>query len=159
MVLQFIDSIKKYTKKINVIKTMIGVPGYFWYLTNSVFVWVKFHKCYHGSWPFQRGHDSTLFGLLLLWKRWPGWQFANCKETIHVYMRHQTIHWLVQIIACRLFGTKPLSEIMLTYYHWTLRTKFSEISTKIKYFCLNNMRLKMSSAEWRSFCFHLYVKS
>ena len=145
------------TQKANVIRTMKGVPGYFWYLTSSVFVSVNFHKCYHGSWPFQRGHGSTLFGLLLLWKRWPGWQFANCKETIRVYMPHQAIHRLVQIIDCRLFDTKPLSEIMLTYYYWTLRNKIqwnfhqNKIFLPLQY-ASENVVCKMAGILFPSLC-------
>ena len=40
----------------------------------------------------------------------------NSLRPSDTYMRHQARPWLVQIMACRLFGTKPLSEPML-YYH------------------------------------------
>ena len=33
-------------------------------------------------------------------------------------MRHGTVSSLVQAMSCRLFGTKPLPEPMMTYCQW-----------------------------------------
>ena len=38
-------------------------------------------------------------------------------------MRHQTRPSLLQIMICRLFGAKPLSETMLYHFNWTLKNK------------------------------------
>ena len=55
---------------------------------------------------------------------------------------------LVQIMACRLAGTKPLSEPMKG-------TNFNEIFIKIQQFFFQENGLKMSSAKWRPFCLGL----
>ena len=39
----------------------------------------------------------------------------NSLRPSDAYMRHQTMSSLVQIMACRLLGTKPLSETKLNY--------------------------------------------
>ena len=57
---------------------------------------------------------------------------------------------LVQILACRLDGAKPLSEPMLTYCQ--LGTYFSEILFDIQIFSFKKMRWNMSSEKWRPFC-------
>ena len=64
-------------------------------------------------------------------------------------MRYQTRPSLVQIMACRLLGAKPLSGTMLDYCELDFRTYFSEILIKIQNFSLNNVHLKMSSAKFR----------
>ena len=66
------------------------------------------------------------------------------------YMRYKTRPSLVQIMVCRLFGNKPLSNRVL---HCQLDS-FSQISIEIQTF---QMRLKMSSAKWRPFCLVLYA--
>ena len=64
-------------------------------------------------------------------------------------MRRKIGSVLVQIMACRLFGVKPLSKpnagLLLI---GTLGTNFSEILIKIKNFSFT----KISSAKWRPFC-------
>ena len=47
------------------------------------------------------------------------------------YMRHWIGWALVQIMACRLFGAKPLSKQMQGYFNETLGTYFGEILVKI----------------------------
>ena len=68
------------------------------------------------------------------------------------YMRQWIGSALVQIMACRLFSTKPLYEPMLTLLNGTLRTNLSEILIKIKNFSFTKMNLKISSVKWRPFC-------
>ena len=41
--------------------------------------------------------------------------------------------------------------------NWTLRTNFSEILSEIDTFSFKQMRLKISSGKWRSYCLGLYV--
>ena len=53
---------------------------------------------------------------------------------------------LVQIMACNIFGTKPLSIPMLRYCH---SVKFL---VKIRNFSFTKMHLKISSAKWQPFC-------
>ena len=61
-------------------------------------------------------------------------------------------------MACRLVGTKPLSEPMLEYIvNVILRNKFNEILIKIRTFPFKKMHLKMSSAKWQTFCLILNV--
>ena len=60
---------------------------------------------------------------------------------------------LVQIMACCLFGTKPLSKQMLGYCELDPRgTNFSEILIKIQNFSFTKMHLKISSVKRRPFC-------
>ena len=54
-------------------------------------------------------------------------------------------------------GAKPLSDPMLEYTYGPLGTNFSEISIEILTFSFKKMRLKLSSAKWRPFCFGLIV--
>ena len=56
---------------------------------------------------------------------------------------------LVQIMACCLFGTKPLSKLMLGYCQLDA---LGQISIKIQNFSFMKMHLKLSSAKWRPFC-------
>ena len=55
-------------------------------------------------------------------------------------------------MACRLFGTKPLSEPILVYVYLTRRKKISENVIEIPTFSFNKMRLKMSPAKRSPFC-------
>ena len=59
-------------------------------------------------------------------------------------------------MACRLDGTKPLSEPMLEYQNRTL-ANFSEILSEILPFSFQKMLLNMSSAKWRLFLLGLNV--
>ena len=59
---------------------------------------------------------------------------------------------LVQIMACRLFGAKPLSEQMLTYFQLAPQEQTSvKIWIKIQFFLFKKMFLKKSSAKLRPF--------
>ena len=71
------------------------------------------------------------------------------------YMRQWIGSALVQIMACRLLSTKPLSEPMLGYCQldpWEQIWNFGEISIKIQNFSLVKMHLKILSAKWQPFC-------
>ena len=77
----------------------------------------------------------------------------NSLKLSGAYMRRQTLTSLVLIMACRLLGTKPLSEPMLVYcYLEPSNTHFSEIGIEILTFPFKKIQLKMSSANWRPFC-------
>ena len=69
-------------------------------------------------------------------------QCVNSTPPSATYMRHWTRSALVQIMACRLFGAKPLPEPMLT---------FREIRLKFQNFSYMKMHLKMLCAKWRPF--------
>ena len=70
------------------------------------------------------------------------------------YKCQWTVSALVQIMACRLYGTKPLSEPMLDHYQldpWEQSSvKFFLI--KIQNFSFMKMHVKISSVEWGPFC-------
>ena len=69
------------------------------------------------------------------------------------YIRRWTVSALVQVMACRLGGAKPLSEPMMTYCPWDPKEHISmKFYLKFKYFHLKKMRLNMSSTKWRPFC-------
>ena len=60
---------------------------------------------------------------------------------------------LVQIIACHLFGAKPLSEPNAGLLSiGPLGTNFSEILIKLQNFSFTKIRLKTLSAKWWPFC-------
>ena len=65
-------------------------------------------------------------------------------------MRRRIRPALIQIMICRLFGTKPLSKPMLGYCQ--LGTNFSEILIKIRNFLFRKMVLKCRLPKWRPFC-------
>ena len=68
-------------------------------------------------------------------------------------MHHWTGSSLVQVMACRLFGAKPLPEPMLTYCQFVpFRTNFSKIVMEVQ--TLTKMHLKMST-QWWLFCLSL----
>ena len=63
-------------------------------------------------------------------------------------MRHCAGSSSVHVIACRLFGAKPLAEPMMTYCqldNWEQSS--ANFSLKLKYFHWQKLRLNMSSAE------------
>ena len=72
-------------------------------------------------------------------------------------MRSLAKESLVQTMAYRLFGTKPLSESS-HISNWTLGIHLSEIWTEICKFQYNKMGLKLSFAKWRPkrrpYCFY-----
>ena len=60
-------------------------------------------------------------------------------------------------MACRLIGTKTLSETMMVYCSLEhLGLSFNGISMKIQDFSFTKMHLKMSE-KWRQFCLRLIV--
>ena len=60
-------------------------------------------------------------------------------------MHHWTGSALVQVMACRLFGTKPSPEQMLSI--GLLGTNFSETQIRILSFSFKKMHLKLSSVK------------
>ena len=68
--------------------------------------------------------------------------FLNSSRPTAAYKRRCTGSALVQILACRMFGGKPLPEPMLTYCQLD---PWKQTSMRFEY-------LKMSSAKWRPFC-------
>ena len=72
-----------------------------------------------------------------------------------LYMRQWTGSASVQLVNCRLFGTKPLPELMLIYcqFGWTLRNEHQwNTNWKILNFSFMEMPLKISSAKCQPFC-------
>ena len=68
-------------------------------------------------------------------------------------MRQWIASALVQIMACRLFGVKPLSVPMLDYHKLDSWEQASLVFfIKIHNFSFAKMHLKISSAKWRPFC-------
>ena len=60
---------------------------------------------------------------------------------------------LIQIMACCLFGTKPLVKTNAGLLSiGPLQTNFSEVLIKLQNFSLTKVLLKMSSAKWQPFC-------
>ena len=69
-------------------------------------------------------------------------------------MRQSSGSALIQIMACRLFDTKPLSEPALVYNKsiGTLGTTFSEMLIASHIFSLKKMHLNISSVNWWPCC-------
>ena len=57
----------------------------------------------------------------------------NSLKPCAAYMRQWTNSALVQVMAYRLFGAKPLPKPMLVYYQWTLGNKFQSDWNSISY--------------------------
>ena len=76
------------------------------------------------------------------------WQLFNSFPLSAAYMLQGIGSALVQIMACRLFCTKPLSKPTLGYY----KLDVSEILVKNWTFSFKKMCLKMLSAKWLPFC-------
>ena len=76
------------------------------------------------------------------------WQIIlfNSLKPSDTYMRLYNISTLLQILACRLFGAKPLTESMLPYYQLNPNEHPSEILFKVQKFSFKEMSVK-----WRSF--------
>ena len=65
---------------------------------------------------------------------------------------------MVQIMACRLLGTKPLSEPMITYNELAPKEQNSvKFLIKIRTFPFTKMRLKMPPGKWWLCCLGLNV--
>ena len=68
-------------------------------------------------------------------------------------MHQQTESALVQVMACRLFGSKPLPEPMLAYSQLDhSKQNISEFRIKIQTLLFMKMLLKMTSVGWQPFC-------
>ena len=69
------------------------------------------------------------------------------------YTHHRTGSELVQEMARRLFGARPLPEPMLPYCQLVPRNKsHRHFLVEILTFSFKKMHLKVSSAKWRPFC-------
>ena len=79
-------------------------------------------------------------------------QSFNSSPPSATYMCQWIGSALVQMMACRLFGAKPLSKPMLGYCQLPHRNKVSEISIKIEKFSFTKMHLKIWSVKWWPFC-------
>ena len=71
------------------------------------------------------------------------------------YVRKWNIPSLLQIMACRLFGTKPFSEPMLHIIKCIPRNIFQWNFIENSKVSIQRNALEMSSAIWRSFCLGL----
>ena len=78
-------------------------------------------------------------------------QILNSSLPSAAYMHQGIGSALVQIVACHLFGAKPLSIPMLLFGP-LIGTSFSEILIKIQNSSFTKMHLKTSSAKWQPFC-------
>ena len=76
-------------------------------------------------------------------------------RVMHICVDKLNNHWF-QIIACRVFGAKPLSEPMLIYCQLDLWNKLSWNMNLNSNFSLK-MYLKMTYTKWRPFCLSLNV--
>ena len=74
--------------------------------------------------------------------------FLNPSPPSAAYTFQWTMSALVQAMACRLFGTKPLLEAMLAYCY----SNFCEIWIGILWFSFKKMHFKMSSARMAAIC-------
>ena len=84
--------------------------------------------------------------------------FISSLRPSDAYMRQFNMPTLVEIMACRLFGAKPLSEPMLPYCQLDPKEHiFNEILTKIPKFSFKKILLKMSTTKWLPFCLGLNV--
>ena len=79
-----------------------------------------------------------------LWTHWP----IHINASSDAYMPRLTWHLLFQLIVCRLFSPRPLSETMMDYCELAL----GHISIKMQWFSFHEMHLKMSSANRKPFC-------
>ena len=83
---------------------------------------------------------------------------AACGLTHLPLLPHNAIYAigtaLVQIMACRLFGTKPSSNRCWFIVNWTIRNKFQwNFNQNTQHFSFTKtVHPKTSSAKWRSFC-------
>ena len=63
---------------------------------------------------------AALCQVLMIWitAHKPQWSLINSSPPSAAFMHQWSGLALVQVMACRLIGAKPLSEPMLTYYQW-----------------------------------------
>ena len=72
------------------------------------------------------------------------------------YMRQWNRQSLIQIMVCRLLGTKPFPEPMLGYCQLqTQGSNINETRIEIQAFAFRKMHLKISFRKWRPFCLGL----
>ena len=121
--------------------------------TENVFIW----WCYHDD-DIQMKVFCTIF-CILLWfgMEFPGVPFNKWFNSLRpsgTYMHQWKGTSLVQLMACRLSGVKPLSEPMLVYFQLE---PYIEILIEIQTFLFKKMHLKRSSEKWRPFCLCLNV--
>ena len=64
---------------------------------------------------------------------------------------------LVQIMACRLVGAKPLSKPMWNINNWTPRNKHQWSFNAINTCSFKKMHLKISSGKWQPYCLSINV--
>ena len=82
---------------------------------------------------------------------------VNSSPPSAAYMHQWIGSALVQIMACRLFGAKPLSKPMLgVLLIGPLGKNFHEISIKLQNFSFTKMHGKITSAKWWPFCLGVY---
>ena len=79
-----------------------------------------------------------------------------CREAnptlTHLLLVPHILLSLVQIMACRQLGAKPLPDPMLTYSQLDTEEQFSDnVQMKFNMF-IEEMHFKMLSAKWRLFC-------
>ena len=72
----------------------------------------------------------------------------NSNPTSVAYMRQWLGSALVQIMACRQFGAKPLSKPMLAYCQLDHNNKLQLIFNKNTQFFIHEMHLKISFVKW-----------
>ena len=83
----------------------------------------------------------------------PDAHLFNSSPPSVAYMHLWTGSALVQIMACRMFGTKPLPEINAGLLSiGPLGTHLSEIRIEVQHISFMKMHLKLSSVKWRPFC-------
>ena len=82
----------------------------------------------------------------------------NSLRPSDAYMRQYNIPALLQIMACRLFGAKPLSEPMLPYCQLDPKEHILvKFYSKLKIFLFTKIHLKMSPGKWQTCCLGLNV--
>ena len=94
--------------------------------------------------------------------RWSLFNHLNSFPPSAAYLRQLIGSALVQIMAWRLFGAKPLSKPMLGYCQldpweqtlvkWALRITLQWLFNQNASFWFTEMHLEISSAKWRPFC-------
>ena len=97
------------------------------------------------SMPLSEAVQETLSGITRL-------QWFNSSPPSAAYMRQWIRSALVQIMVCRLFGAKPLSNQCWVIVNWNLRNKLQWNFDQIKNLSFMKMRLQISSAKWLPFC-------
>ena len=105
--------------------------------------------------------DAAVIGTMLSWFWHVMARPRGCKDskdTALINSSHPSAaympQWigpvLVQIMACRLSGAKPLPEAILTYSQ--LDQNSGKFESKYNFFFIIKMHLKMAAAKWGSFC-------